>query len=73
VVVALATLQRLVIVPGVAARAEAESGEARHHCAQRQESLDPSGILLYSPECVEGGFSEVGRLRRVGTLLVAGS
>ena len=55
-VIALATLQKLAIVPGVAARAQAESGEARHHCAQRQESFDPSGILLYSPEYVEGEF-----------------
>jgi hypothetical protein len=53
VVVALATLQRLAIVPGVAARAQAESGEARHHRAQRQASFDPSGILLYTPEYVE--------------------
>jgi hypothetical protein len=53
VVVAFASLQKLAIGPGVVARAQAESGEARHHCAQRQESFDPSGILLYSPNLVE--------------------
>ena len=56
---ALATLQRLAIVPGVAARAQAKSGEARRYRTQRQASFDPSGILLYTPEYVEGEFSEV--------------